>query len=91
MEDAYWCGRAWSLFLPGTDDFHISVDLAGESIPALAHKVIMNWDDELMCYVEAVRRSVERGYKAVSIVIDTVSSKKFIEEYLFFSIFCRCL
>jgi nicotinic acid phosphoribosyltransferase len=82
MDDAYWCGRAWSLFLPGTDDFHISIDLAGESIPALAHKVTMNWDDELKCYVEAVRRSADKGYKAVSIVIDTVSSKKFIEEYL---------
>ena len=82
MEDAYWCGRAWSLFLPGTDDFHVSVDLAGESIPALAHKVTMNWDDDLMCYVEAVRRSADKGYKAVSIVIDTLSSKKFIEEYL---------
>ncbi|MFY9796008.1 MAG: hypothetical protein WAJ93_09990 [Candidatus Nitrosopolaris sp.] len=75
MEDAYWAGRAWSIFLPGTDDFHVSLDLECKSIPALAHKVVMNWDDELMCYVEAVRRSAEKGYKAVSIVIDTTSSR----------------
>jgi nicotinamide phosphoribosyltransferase len=83
MEDAYWAARAWSLFLPSTDDFNVITDLQGYSIPALAHKVVQNWDDELMCYIEAVKRSTEEGYNAVSLVIDTNSSRLFIEEYLF--------
>ena len=83
MEDAYWAARAWSLFLPSTDDFNVITDLPGYSIPALAHKVVQNWDDELMCYIEAVKRSAEEGYNAVSLVIDTNSSRLFIEEYLF--------
>jgi nicotinic acid phosphoribosyltransferase len=57
MEDAYWAARAWSLFLQSSDDFHVSTDLPVESIPALAHKVVMNWDDELQCHLEAVRVS----------------------------------
>ncbi len=82
MEDAYWSSRAWSLFLPGTDDFNVRVDLMAESIPALAHKVVMNWDNELECYLNTLRRCAKAGYKMVSIVIDTTSSKFFIDECL---------
>jgi hypothetical protein len=53
----------------------------GYSIPALAHKVVQNWDDELTCYIEAIR-SAEQGYKAVSLVIDTTSSRRFIDHHL---------
>lgn len=35
MESAYWAARAWSLFLPGTDDFNVRHDLYGVSNPAL--------------------------------------------------------
>jgi len=54
----------------------------GDSIPALAHKVVQNWDDGLTCYIEAIKRSAEQGYKAVSLVIDTTSSRRFIDHYL---------
>jgi nicotinamide phosphoribosyltransferase len=46
-EDAYWAGTAWTTFLPGTDDFHISwymKDAVMGSIRALAHKVTQQFD-----------------------------------------------
>jgi nicotinic acid phosphoribosyltransferase len=46
-EDAYWAGTAWSSFLPGTDDFHISwyhPEAVMGSIRALAHKVTQQFD-----------------------------------------------
>jgi nicotinamide phosphoribosyltransferase len=46
-EDAYWGGTAYSTFLPGTDDFHISFympDAVMGSIRALAHKVTQQFD-----------------------------------------------
>jgi len=83
MESAYWASRAWSLFLSGTDDFNVTEShLQASSIPALAHKVVQNWKVELDCYLEAVKRASEAGYKAISILIDTYSSKRFIEDYL---------
>jgi len=83
MESAYWASRAWSLFLLGTDDFNVTEShLQASSIPALAHKVVQNWKVELDCYLEVVKRASEAGYKAISILIDTYSSKRFIDDYL---------
>lgn len=46
-ESAYYGSTAWSMFLPGTDDFHASwyfYDTDMSSIPALAHKVTQQFD-----------------------------------------------
>jgi nicotinamide phosphoribosyltransferase len=83
LDDAYWAGTAWNLFLSGTDDFwtkkytsaHIS------SIPALAHKVVEQFENELQCYVRAIDQTAIRGKKYVSIVIDTFDTDNFIDKY----------
>jgi hypothetical protein len=46
-EDSYWSGTAWTMFLPGTDDFHVSWYVRNAmmgSIRALAHKVTQQFD-----------------------------------------------
>lgn len=87
LEDAYWAGTAWNLFFDGTDDFHTlqHFNNNSESIPALAHKVVQNWKEELSCYenaVNAVHLISTQDSKVVSIVIDTYDSDRFISQYL---------
>ncbi len=74
LEDAYWAGRAWSLFLQGSDDFHIAghesqCPLTG--IPALAHLVVQQFDKETDCFIRAIDVAAEQKAPAVSLVIDT--------------------
>jgi nicotinamide phosphoribosyltransferase len=83
LEDAYWAGTAWNLFLPGTDDFHTKKYTTADisSIPALAHKVVEQFDNELECYFRAIDLTAIHGKKYVSIVIDTFDTDNFIENY----------
>ena len=84
LEDAYWAGTAWNLFLPGTDDFHTkkyTTNAAISSIPALAHKVVEQFDSELQCYLRAIDQTATHGKKYVSIVIDTFDTDNFIDKY----------
>lgn len=46
-ENAYWGGTAWTMYLPGTDDFHVSWYTRNAvlgSIPATAHKVLQQFN-----------------------------------------------
>lgn len=85
---AIQAGCAWSLFNPSSDDFHISRYLPGrvKTIPASAHKVVQQWDDELSCCKRAIDQvkhiSTNNAFKAVSIPIDTFSSDNFIKNIL---------
>jgi nicotinamide phosphoribosyltransferase len=84
LEDAFWAGTAWNLFLPGTDDFHTKKYTSNvniSSIPALAHKVVEQFDDELECYIQAIDQTALHGKKYVSIVIDTFDTDSFIDNY----------
>jgi nicotinamide phosphoribosyltransferase len=83
LEDAYWAGNAWNLFLPGTDDFNTKkyTNAYISSIPALAHKVVEQFDNELECYLRAIDQTAIHGKKYVSIVIDTFDTDNFIENY----------
>ena len=83
IEDAYWGGTAWNLFLPGTDDFHTKKYTTANivSIPALAHKVVEQFDNELQCYLGAIDQTAIHGKKYVSIVIDTFDIDNFIDNY----------
>jgi nicotinamide phosphoribosyltransferase len=85
LEDAYWAGTAWNLFLFGTDDFHTAwhTPMANiGSIAALAHKVTQQFDDELAGYRHAVKATADAGEKIVAIVIDTYDAYRFIDEML---------
>ncbi len=84
LEDAYWAGTAWNLFLPGTDDFHTkkyTTNASISSIPALAHKVVEQFDSELKCYIRAIDQTAIHGKEFVSIVIDTFDTENFIDKY----------
>jgi nicotinamide phosphoribosyltransferase len=83
LEDAYWAGTAWNLFLHGTDDFHTKKYTTADisSIPALAHKVVEQFDNELECYFRAIDQTAIHGKKYVSLVIDTFDVANFIENY----------
>jgi nicotinamide phosphoribosyltransferase len=83
LEDAYWAGTAWNLFLPGTDDLYTKkyTTASIRSIPALAHKVVEQFDNELECYLRAIDQTARHGKKYVSIVIDTFDTDNFIENY----------
>lgn len=74
LEDAYFAGTAWNLFLQGTDDFHVAqhmpIGVMG-SISALAHKVTQQFDDEYECFTHAIKQTAESGEKVVALVIDT--------------------
>ncbi|HZA06582.1 MAG TPA: hypothetical protein VE619_02655, partial [Nitrososphaeraceae archaeon] len=73
-----------NLFLPGTDDFHTKKYTTAaniSSIPALAHKVVEQFDNELQCYFRAIDQTAIHGKKYVSIVIDTFDTNNFIENY----------
>lgn len=85
LEDAYWAGTAWNLFLFGTDDFHTMIHTINAnmgSISALAHKVTQQYDVEFAGYIHTVDATNEKGEKIVAIVIDTYDANRFIREYL---------
>lgn len=74
LEDAMWAGSAWSLFLSSSDDLHIAYhhpDANIHSIPALAHKVVSQFDDENDSFIQAIDYAHEAGYTTVALVIDT--------------------
>jgi nicotinamide phosphoribosyltransferase len=85
LEDAYWAGIAWNLFLFGTDDFHTAMHtpLANiGSISALAHKVTQQFDDEYEGFKHAIKATHDAGEKIVALVIDTYDAYRVIDEYL---------
>lgn len=85
LEDAYWAGTAWNLFLHGTDDFHTVAHTPNAiigSIPALAHKVTQQFDNEYDCFVHSIKASAKVGEKVVALVIDTYDAHRVINEYL---------
>jgi len=86
LEDAYWAGTAWSMFLPGTDDFHIKRhfprDWPIHSIMALAHKVTQQFDKEFDCFVHAIDTVHSLGKKIVAVVIDTYNADNVIDNFL---------
>ena len=85
LEDAYWAGTAWNLFLFGTDDFHTKLHTPTakvSSISALAHKVTQQYDDEYQGYIHTIDATAKAGESIVAIVIDTYDANRFIEEYL---------
>ena len=83
IEDAYWAGSAWSLFFSSTDEFHIAYHRpeAGIcSIPALAHKVVSQFDDEYESYKRAIDYAKETNSGIVAIVIDTYDAYNVINQ-----------
>ena len=85
LEDAYWAGAAWSLFLHGSDDFHITChypDAGLRSIPALAHKVVQQFDNEYECFKRAIDVTAEDGGNIVSLVIDTYDTNNVIQNWV---------
>lgn len=83
LEDAYWAGTAWNLFLEGSDDFHTIQHTPNaniSSIAALAHKVTQQFDTELECYMHAVDATKKMGEKIVALVIDTYNADRFIDQ-----------
>lgn len=83
MENAYWAGLAWALFLKGTDDIHIyqyAKDAGLHSIPASAHKVEQQFDNEFDGYIRAIDAVKKKGGKMLSIPIDTYNTTRFIDE-----------
>ena len=87
LEDAYWAGTAWSMFMPGTDDFHIAKHISEDatigSISALAHKVTQQFDDELEGFKHAIQKTADAGKNIVALVIDTYDPYRVINEYLY--------
>ena len=92
LEDAYWAGSAWSLFLEGSDDFHVLYhhpETHLKSIPALAHKVVQQFEDEYECFKHAIevtardKALVPNGKKMVSLVIDTYDTYNVIHNWVF--------
>jgi nicotinamide phosphoribosyltransferase len=85
LEDAYWAGTSWNLFLHGTDDFHTALHTATakiSSISALAHKVTQQFDDEQECFLHAIRETAACGEKIIALVIDTYDAERVINQYL---------
>lgn len=85
LEDAYYAGSAWALFLPSSDDLHIGLhhsDCGLNSIPALAHKVVSQFDNEYDAFVRAIDVAANAALKTVSLVIDTYDAYNFIKRYL---------
>ncbi len=86
LEDAYWAGTAWSMMLEGTDDFHIRQHLPKEikmsSISALAHKVTQQYDNEIECFKNAIRKASENGTGIVALVIDTYDAWNIIANHV---------
>lgn len=85
LEDAYWAGTAWNLFLTGTDDFHTKQHTPNaniKSIPATAHKSIQPFDDEMDAYRRAIDKATTYKQKMVALVIDTYDPWDVIEHKL---------
>jgi nicotinamide phosphoribosyltransferase len=85
LEDAYWAGISWNLFMNGTDDYHTTAHTPSaniSSISALAHKVTQQFDNEIDGYKHAIKATADAGEKIVAIVIDTYDSYRFLNEYL---------
>lgn len=85
LEDAYWAGTAWNMFLFGTDDFHTMQHAPTAnvtSISALAHKVTQQYDNEYEGYLHTIDATASAGEKIISIVIDTYDANRFIDEML---------
>lgn len=85
LEDAYFAGTSWNMFLFGTDDFHTVMHTPNAkvgSISALAHKVTQQFDNEYEGYMHTIDATAEKGEKIVAIVIDTYDANRFIDEYL---------
>lgn len=85
LEDAYWAGISWNLFLYGTDDFHTAVHTPNAnitSISASAHKVVQQFDDEFEGYKYRIRATADAGEKILSEVIDTYDAYRVIKEFL---------
>ena len=83
LEDAYWAGTAWNLFLTGTDDYHTILhtpDANIKSIPATAHKTMQQFDDEFYGFIKAIEVGATYKQKMVALVIDTYDPNKVIEE-----------
>lgn len=83
MENAIKAGKAWRLFLNGTDDFHTQslTDGKGCSIPATAHKTIQQFDNELQGYYYSINQTKVNGFNTVVLVIDTYDPIRFIKFY----------
>ncbi|OME54073.1 nicotinate phosphoribosyltransferase [Paenibacillus odorifer] len=85
LEDAYWAGISWNLFLFGTDDLHTAFHTPSAnivSIAALAHKVTQQFDNEYEGYKYAIKATADAGEKILGIVIDTYDAYRFLDEYL---------
>lgn len=85
LEDAYWAGTSWNMFLHGTDDFHTMIhtpDAKMGSISALAHKVTQQYDVEYTGYIHTIDATYRVGEKVVALVIDTYDADRFIDIYL---------
>lgn len=83
LEDAFQAGSAWALFLTGSDDFHIGLhrpDVGLSSIPALAHKVVSQFDDEDDSFKRAIDYAAESHSNIVALVIDTYDAYKVINH-----------
>lgn len=85
LEDAYWAGTSWNLFMGGTDDFHTMIHTPKAkmtSISALAHKVTQQYDVEYDGYIHTIDATAKAGETVVAIVIDTYDANRFIDSYL---------
>ncbi len=85
LEDAYWAGSAWALFLESADDFHISYhrpDAGLSSIPALAHKVVSQFDDENESFFRAIDYACKINAPRVALVIDTYDVYRVINHHV---------
>lgn len=85
LEDAYWAGTSWNMFLHGSDDFHTMIHTPNAkvgSISALAHKVTQQYDVEYDGYLHTIDATANAGEKIVAIVIDTYDANRFIDSYL---------
>ncbi len=86
LEDAYWAGVSWNLFLHGTDDFHTTYHTPycrTSSISAQAHKVVQQFDEEYDSYKHAIKVTADYGEKVVLLVIDTYDPYRVINEFLY--------
>lgn len=78
---AIQASTAWALFNPSSDDFHISRYIPIRTIPASAHKVVQNWDNEMDCMMHAINTASSLSTinkSPLSIPIDTFGSDQFI-------------
>ena len=85
LEDAYWASTAWNIFLTGTDDYHSKYHTPNapiKSIPATAHKVIQQFDDEFEGFKRSIDMATKYESKMVALVIDTYDPERVINEMI---------